>query len=97
MINHKTSIDLTTALSVLKSANIIVHPDGTHSFSPKAMKQYCGENTANQVADLERRLKIAVDALERLGDCDWVITLPDRMDGVRTIARDALAKIQEVE
>lgn len=30
------------------------------------------------------------DALIKLRDCDWIITLPDRMDGVRKIARDAL-------
>jgi len=30
------------------------------------------------------------EALKRIADCDWVITLPDRMDGVRKIARDAL-------
>lgn len=29
-------------------------------------------------------------ALKRIADCDWVITLPDRMDAVRKIARDAL-------
>lgn len=29
-------------------------------------------------------------ALERLRDCDWTITLPDRMDAVRAIAREAL-------
>jgi len=29
-------------------------------------------------------------ALVRLRDCDWVIRLPDRMDGVRQIAREAL-------
>lgn len=29
-------------------------------------------------------------ALRRLRDCDWVITLPDRMDAVRKIAREAL-------
>jgi len=29
-------------------------------------------------------------ALVRLRDCDWVIRLPDRMDGVRQIARKAL-------
>lgn len=31
-------------------------------------------------------------ALERLRDCDWVISLPDRMDAVRAIAREALAE-----
>lgn len=30
------------------------------------------------------------DALERIRDCDFVITLPDRMDAVRKIAREAL-------
>jgi hypothetical protein len=29
-------------------------------------------------------------ALERLRDCDWTISLPDRMDAVRDIARAAL-------
>ena len=29
-------------------------------------------------------------ALERIRDCDWVISLPDRMDAVRDIAREAL-------
>ena len=29
-------------------------------------------------------------ALERIRDCDFVITLPDRMDAVRQIAREAL-------
>ncbi|HDZ62779.1 MAG TPA: hypothetical protein ENH40_06515 [Nitrospirae bacterium] len=31
-------------------------------------------------------------ALEKLRDCDWVISLPDRMDAVRKIAREALKK-----
>lgn len=35
-----------------------------------------------------------VEALERLRDCDWVITPADRMDAVRTIARDALAALE---
>lgn len=29
-------------------------------------------------------------ALERIRDCDWVITLSDRMDAMREIAREAL-------
>lgn len=37
------------------------------------------------VAELE-------EALIRLRDCDWTISLPDRMDAVREIARKALAK-----
>ena len=31
-----------------------------------------------------------VKALERLRDCDWTISLPDRMDAVRDIAKKAL-------
>ena len=38
---------------------------------------------ARQIAELR-------EALTRLRDCDWVITLPDRMDAVREIARNAL-------
>lgn len=34
------------------------------------------------------------DALIRLRDCDWVISLPDRMDAVRQIAREALEGIE---
>ena len=36
------------------------------------------------------RLEKLEAALERIRDCDWVITLPDRMDAVRAIAREAL-------
>ena len=31
-------------------------------------------------------------ALRKLRDCDWVITLPDRMDAVRDIAKEALVR-----
>jgi hypothetical protein len=34
-------------------------------------------------------------ACERLRDCDWVISLPDRMDAVRDIARTALAATED--
>lgn len=33
--------------------------------------------------------------LVRLRDCDWTITLPDRMDAVRSIAREALSAHRE--
>jgi hypothetical protein len=35
-------------------------------------------------------------ACERLRDCDWVISLPDRMDAVRDIARAALAATEDI-
>jgi hypothetical protein len=38
----------------------------------------------------ESQLSAYREALERLRDCDWVITPHDRMDAVRDIARKAL-------
>jgi 23S rRNA G2069 N7-methylase RlmK/C1962 C5-methylase RlmI len=38
---------------------------------------------------IEQRDRMA-EALQKLADCDWVITLPDRMDAVRAIANEAL-------
>lgn len=35
--------------------------------------------------------------MTRLRDCDWVITLPDRMDAVRDVARKALADFEEAK
>jgi hypothetical protein len=43
----------------------------------------------SQAKELEK-LEIYRTALERIRDCDFVITLPDRMDAVRQIAREAL-------
>ena len=39
---------------------------------------------------LEAEHKRFKDALIKLRDCDWTIALPDRMDAVRKIAREAL-------
>ena len=35
--------------------------------------------------------------MQRLADCDWVITLPDRMDAVRDVARNALAEFDRLK
>jgi hypothetical protein len=48
------------------------------------------------VSLIERIIKLEA-ALERIRDCDWVITLPDRMDAVRAIAREALEKDTELD
>ena len=40
--------------------------------------------------DAEKRANTFKCALKRIRDCDFVITLPDRMDAVRAIARGAL-------
>lgn len=44
------------------------------------------------IAELEAENRRMEAALIRLRDCDWVISLPDRMDAVRDIARQALNK-----
>ena len=36
-----------------------------------------------------------VEALEKLRDCNWVITPADRMDAVRSIAREALEQYRK--
>lgn len=40
--------------------------------------------------EAEKRADVYKRGLERIRDCDFVITLPDRMDAVRAIAREAL-------
>lgn len=50
------------------------------------VKEECEENFRLRAEN--ERLRTA---LIRLRDCDWTITLPDRMDAVREIARKALA------
>ena len=45
------------------------------------------------ICEYKRAVAVALAALERLRDCDWVITPHDRMDAVRDIARDAIAAI----
>jgi hypothetical protein len=40
----------------------------------------------------EQRDRLA-EALQKLADCDWIITPHDRMDAVRTIAREALQSL----
>jgi transposase-like protein len=44
----------------------------------------------------EQRDRLA-EALRKLADCDWVITLPDRMDAVRNIANEALQSLRPNE
>ena len=53
------------------------------------------DETVVVVKRLEQQLAELREALTRIRDCDWVITLPDRMDAVREIAREALDQSQE--
>ena len=51
----------------------------------------------HRIKSLEWLLEVRIEqvhrldtALKRIRDCDFIITLPDRMDAVRQIAREAL-------
>lgn len=48
------------------------------------------ENLQRSIMEADARIDKLESALERIRDCDWVIMLPDRMDAVRAIAREAL-------
>jgi hypothetical protein len=52
------------------------------------------ESALNAEREKVRALSLAC---ERLRDCDWVISLPDRMDAVRDIARAALAATEDAK
>lgn len=48
------------------------------------------EKAASAILQQDGKISKMEEALKRIRDCDWVITLPDRMDAVRAIAREAL-------
>jgi cell division protein FtsB len=48
------------------------------------------ESLQRTLAKEQARVDKLEQALQRIRDCDFVITLPDRMDAVRAIAREAL-------
>jgi hypothetical protein len=48
------------------------------------------ESLQRSLAEEQARVDKLELALERIARCDWVISLPDRMDAVRAIAREAL-------
>ena len=60
------------------------------------MTAYYNQNARSEerIARLEQENKMLREALVRLRDCDWVISLPDRVDEVRAIAREALKETE---
>ena len=48
------------------------------------------EALQRSLAEADARIDKLEGALQQIRDCDFVITLPDRMDAVRAIAREAL-------
>lgn len=49
--------------------------------------------TPKEVYELRQQRDRLAEALREIADCDFVITLPDRMDAVRALAREALSDI----
>jgi hypothetical protein len=47
------------------------------------------------IAAMQAKLKVTTDALIKLRDCDWIISIPDRMDAVRDIAIEALNELSQ--
>lgn len=43
-----------------------------------------------ELAEVANQRDLLIEGLEKLASCDWVITLPDRMDAVREIAKQTL-------
>ena len=64
-----------------------------------ALRDMMSERDAAEAELAKERAKVRTlrEACERLRDCDWVITLPDRMDAVRDIARAALDATEETK
>ena len=50
---------------------------------------------SNQLTKVTEQRDRLAEALQKLADCDWVITLPDRMDAVREIANEALQSLNQ--
>jgi hypothetical protein len=49
---------------------------------------------SDDISFLLSEIRRKEEALRRLRDCDWTISLPDRMDAVREIARQALSDVE---
>lgn len=47
-----------------------------------------------ELAEVTKQRDALIEGLEKIASCDWVITLPDRMDAVRKIANETLNKIK---
>lgn len=48
-----------------------------------------------ELAEVTKQRDKLVEALEKIASLDFVISLPDRMDAVRDIARETLNKLQQ--
>jgi cell division protein FtsB len=64
----------------------------------EAMDDYASiKDLQRELATEREKVRVLRLACERLRDCDWVISLPDRMDAVREIAREAIKKMESAK
>lgn len=66
------------------------HPDDNGAISTKEIIP----KLQRELSEVTKQRDLLIEGLEKLASCDWVITLPDRMDAVREIARETLNKIK---
>jgi hypothetical protein len=85
--SQKLERELTIALAEIDRLDVA----GIHTCHSECQKSNCVLRR-ELTAVTEQRDRLA-EALRKLADCDWVITLPDRMDAVRTIADEALQSL----
>ena len=88
---HETSQQLETELTAALAEIDRLDVAGIHSCHANCQKSMCVMRR-ELAAVTEQRDRLA-EALRKLADCDWVITLPDRMDAVREIADEALQSL----
>lgn len=50
-----------------------------------------------ELAEVTKQRDLLIEGLEKLASCDWVITLPDRMDAVREIAKQTIQIVKNNE
>jgi len=59
----------------------------------EAVRAVFSRTLERELAAVTAQRDTLAEALQKLADCYWSISLPDRMDAVRTIARDALQSL----
>lgn len=77
---------------------LIKYPDnegGAEELIHEAIAPANHTDNSAVIAALQEKLKVTTDALIKLRDCDWVISIPDRMNAVRNLARDALSELSQ--
>jgi cell division protein FtsB len=71
------------------------HVDTEYTFAQSAtVSADFARQLERELAEVTNQRDLLIEGLEKLESCDWVITLPDRMDAVREIAKETLNKIR---